>query len=275
MNAKLNILSYGTHHYSSFKLSNDVKADNSPVLACAFSDRTTRITSANYNHHVVVKDVHIQDVHGTDNRDDAIKKGIDHIYEEGAEQTERSVEPDMCLQEETSFNNEQLHTLIVSSEFHSETEQQTNEKFDNIDPENCLKVPELSFNTFDEGQQVDSLDDGDIDPFKGLPIPRTRTRSFGQSSVYSVKEISDDLYRKYNEDMKHLLRGHGFFETFPDPMTIHEAQQFYRRLDLPIPLDQEEKILPYPPKVTKTEYLSSGENEPSIDLNIVHGVSIK
>ncbi|KAH3734027.1 hypothetical protein DPMN_040466 [Dreissena polymorpha] len=124
MNTKFNILSYGTHHYSSFKLSNDVKADNSPVLACAFSDRTTRITSANYNPHVVVKDAHIQDVHDTDNRDNAIKKGIDHIYEEGAEQTERSVEPDMCLQEESSFNNEQLHTFIVSSELHSETKLQ-------------------------------------------------------------------------------------------------------------------------------------------------------
>ncbi|KAH3734036.1 hypothetical protein DPMN_040475 [Dreissena polymorpha] len=89
----------------------------------------------------------------------------------------------MCTQEDASFINEQPHTLIVSSKLHSKTEQQTKEQFDNIDPENCLKLPELSFNTLDEGQLVDSLDNGDIDPFEGLPIPRTRTRSFGKSSV--------------------------------------------------------------------------------------------
>ncbi|KAH3784567.1 hypothetical protein DPMN_162525 [Dreissena polymorpha] len=147
--------------------------------------------------------------------------------------------------------------------------------FDIIDPENCHKVPELSFNTLDEGPQVDILDNVDIDPFEGLHIPRTNKRSFGQFAVYSVQEIWDDLYRKYKKDMKHLLRGHGFFETFPDPMTIREAQQFYRSLDLPIPVDQKENILPYPPKVTKTEYLASEEKEPSIDLNIVHCVSIQ
>ncbi|KAH3784568.1 hypothetical protein DPMN_162527 [Dreissena polymorpha] len=103
MNTKFNILSYGTDQYLSYTLSNDVKADNCPVLACAFSERTTRITSANYNPHAVVKDAHIHDVHGTDNRSDAIKEGIDKIYEVGAEKTERWVEPDICKWEDTSF----------------------------------------------------------------------------------------------------------------------------------------------------------------------------
>ncbi|KAH3734323.1 hypothetical protein DPMN_040762 [Dreissena polymorpha] len=153
----------------------------------------------------------------------------------------------MSTQEDTSFNNEQPRTLVLFSEFYSETELYNKETFDNIDPENCLKVPKLSFDSLDKGQQVDSLDNRDLEPFDGLPIPRTRACSFGQSSVYSVKEISDDMYRKYKTDMKHLLRGHGFFVTSPDPMTIREAQQFYRSLDLPIPVDHVENILPYPP----------------------------
>ncbi|KAH3784560.1 hypothetical protein DPMN_162518 [Dreissena polymorpha] len=122
MHTKFNILSYGTDKYSSYTLSNDVKADKSPVLACAFSERTTRITSSNYNPHAVVKDTHIQDVHATDNRDDASKEGIDKVYEELAEQTNRSVEHDMCTQEHTSYNNEQPYTQLWSSEFDSETE---------------------------------------------------------------------------------------------------------------------------------------------------------
>lgn len=278
MNTKFNFLSHGTDHYSSDKPSNDVKADTSPVLTCAFSERATRVTSANYNPHAVEKNADIQDgdVCGSDITVGTSKEYINELYEDGTEQIDNSVEPDICTHEKTSFHKEQTRIFVLSNEFDSETELPNHEQFDNIDSKSYLKVSELSFYALDNGQQVNSLDNesGDIDPFEGLPIPRTRVCSFGQSSVYSVKEISGDLYRQYKEDMNNLLRGHGFFETFPDPRTVREAQQFYRSLDLPIPVDKEDKILPYPQKVTKAEYLASGENDSSIDFNIVHCVSI-
>lgn len=100
-------------------------------------------------------------------------------------------------------------------------------------------------------------DDDDFDPFEGLDIPRQRVHSFGSASIYSVKEISDDMYQQYRAEIKSCIRSYGFFEAFPSPAIISEAQKIYRMLDIPSPVDEDGHILPHPPKVTKNEYLEA------------------
>ncbi|WAR28746.1 hypothetical protein MAR_014450 [Mya arenaria] len=100
-------------------------------------------------------------------------------------------------------------------------------------------------------------DDSDFDPLEGLDIPRERVCSFGSESIYSVKEISDSLYQQYQAEVKNRIRSYGFFETFPSPEVVREAQTVYRNLDIPPPVDEDGNVLPHPPKFKKKEYMES------------------
>lgn len=98
---------------------------------------------------------------------------------------------------------------------------------------------------------------GDVnaDPLEGLDIPREKVHSIGSASVYSVREISDDLYQQYMAEIKSSIRSYGFFEAFPSPSLVREAQDIYRKLDMPTPVDDEGNVLPHPSKVTIEDIL--------------------
>ena len=135
---------------------------------------------------------------------------------------------------------------------------------------NLLTVPE-------DGRNVHSPvplmgeDDTDLDPFEGMDIPRERVCSFGSSSIYSVKEISDRLYQEYFFEVRNSIRNYGFFEKFPTPAVVSDAQRAYRQMEIPTPADEEGNILPHPPKITKEDvFASMTESYTEVDQRIIN-----
>ena len=93
--------------------------------------------------------------------------------------------------------------------------------------------------------------DDNWDPFEGLGFPRERTSSFGSASIVSVKDFRDELYNEYFYEVRRFIRNFGYFEKFPSPCLLRDAQRTYRQLNLPTPIDDDGRILPHPPKQTR------------------------
>lgn len=91
-------------------------------------------------------------------------------------------------------------------------------------------------------------DDENSDPFEGLGFPRERAASFGSASIVSVKDFQDELYNEYFYEVRRCMRNFGYFEKFPSPSLLRDAQRTYRQLNLPTPVDDDGRVLPHPPK---------------------------
>lgn len=93
--------------------------------------------------------------------------------------------------------------------------------------------------------------DENWDPFDGLGIPRERASSFGSLSIVSVKDFKDELYNEYFYEIRRCIRNYGYFEKFPSPTLLRDAQRTYRHLNLPTPVNDDGKVLPHPPKESR------------------------
>ena len=99
-----------------------------------------------------------------------------------------------------------------------------------------------------------NIDDDDAwDPFDGLGFPRERTSSFGSVSIVSVIDFKDELYNEYFYEIRRCIRNYGYFEKFPSPSLLRDAQRTYRQLSLPTPVNDDGKVLPHPPKESRDD----------------------
>ncbi|XP_053395236.1 uncharacterized protein LOC123524063 [Mercenaria mercenaria] len=255
-----------------------------PIFTSTVAERPTRINSANYNPHAVVYERDKSRIKT------AIGRNTEIMEDESSDENENSELRAKSIGTKGIYELGPLQHGLGSVQSKEEDRANSNYTEDNFDltknskPEKIkehLMFPEgngLLFQTQtcldipNDNRRVQSptpksaendgiiCDDDDIDPFEGLDIPRQRVYSFGSASIYSVKEISDDLYQQYRTEIKNCIRSYGFFEAFPSPSIVSEAQKIYRRLDIPSPVDEDGNVLPHPPKITKSEYLATETN---------------
>ena len=103
------------------------------------------------------------------------------------------------------------------------------------------------------GSSSNCEDEDGWDPFDGLGFPRERTSSFGSASIVSVKDFKDELYNEYFYEIRRCIRNYGYFEKFPSPSLLRDAQRTYRQLSLPTPVNDDGKVLPHPPKESRDD----------------------
>ncbi|KAL4236332.1 hypothetical protein ACF0H5_004719 [Mactra antiquata] len=94
----------------------------------------------------------------------------------------------------------------------------------------------------------------------GLHIPRKRLNSVGMLSIISGIEPLEDMNYSFYEDIKKLMAKQGYFDKFPSPVLINEAHEFYRTLELTVPLDDENAPAPHPPYISTHELMMSTAN---------------
>ena len=104
-------------------------------------------------------------------------------------------------------------------------------------------------------------DDESWDPFDGLGFPRERTSSFGSASIVSVKDFKDESYNEYFYEIRRCIRNYGYFEKFPSPSLLRDAQRTYRQLSLPTPVNDDGKVLPHPPKESRDDVFGKHDYE--------------
>jgi hypothetical protein len=235
-----------------------------PIFTSTVAERPTRITSANYNPHAVALE---RDKSRTKS---ALPRKTYIMEDESSKESKvntTGLNTGESLKFEKNLSNQANSINKENSHGESIDENLTNPLVQEhlFQGQKCLDVPydlKRMQSPAPKGAENDCLagDDSDFDPFEGLDIPRQRVHSFGSASVYSVKEISDDVFQQYKTEIKNCIRSYGFFEAFPSPTIISEAQKIYRRLDLPSPVDDDGNVLPHPPKVTKSEYLAAETN---------------
>lgn len=253
-----------------------------PIFTSTFAERPTRINSANFSPHAVAYEREKSRVK-TD-----LRLSTDITEKESLDEEERDKSDSILSAEKEALSDigtvlpnydpniqntsQNTSTKDTYNEFENDKREIVKQLFEKAETNDfmyqgkaCLNIPSdntgtQSFNLMCHEHDSLSLDDDDIDPLAGLDIPRERTHSFGSLSIYSVKEISDDLYQQYKAEIKNCIRSYGFFEAFPSPSIVREAQKIYRRLDMPSPVDEDGNILPHPPKITKNEYLSEESN---------------
>ena len=253
-------------NHDSVKNGHGDKLDTSST-ACALTktlaERNTRINSANFNPHSVSNERdRFSNKKKTRTSIDSTKligeRKLEEQHDNTSVECERGKTLDQTGLETVSYSP----TGININESNAAENQQPNAeqpvvfcepRKDSIVPFAIEKVKTLNESegnmVFPERTQITSDDNDDADPLEGLNIPRERYYSVGSASVYSVKEISDDLYREYMAEVKSSIRSYGFFEAFPTPSLVREAQNIYRNLEIPTPVDEEGKVLPHPSKI--------------------------
>lgn len=257
-----------------------------PIFTSTFAERPTRINSANFSPHAVAYEREKSRVKTAlrwstvvtekENLDEEERDESDSILTEEKE-TLSDIDTNITNYDPNSGNTSQNCETLSSieytcDEFENGKREIVEQQFEIAETNDFMSQGQACLNSPNDnrGTQSPNLmyyeynglsrDDDDMDPLAGLDIPRERTYSFGSASIYSVKEISDDLYQQYKAEIKNCIRSYGFFEAFPSPSILSEAQKIYRRLDMPSPVDDDGNILPHPPKVTKNEYLSEESN---------------
>lgn len=229
-----------------------------PVFTSTVVERNTRINSANFNPHSVFLE-----------REKTRMKSAVSRKKMSVDNTSDKACTDGSGERGDSVKGSNMDTALLQSHVEFEDSSTSAAMFcetrkDSLKPFAIERIQESSFQGSEySGEGKDRVRscslprDNDADPLEGLDIPRERVCSIGTASIYSTKEISDDLYIEYMAEIKSCLRSYGFFEAFPSPSVVREAQNIYRKLDMPTPVDDDGNILPHPSKITKQEFMSS------------------
>lgn len=241
-------------------LREDASTSNTgPAFTTTLAERNTRINSANFNPHSV----------SFEREKTALKSlSTEQPVLEDQKQSCADSTPTGVDLEATDKNPDFMQTEWEQGEDMNDLQSSTAmfcmPRKDSCDEFGVEKVQYLNVTDFqgnpEQSPRVRSSsieEDNGTDPLDGLHIPRERVYSFGSASVYSAKEISDDLYKQFMADIKNCIRSYGFFEAFPSPSVVREAQNIYRKLEMPTPVDDDGNVLPHPTKTTKQTYISA------------------
>ena len=264
-----------------------MKAVTGPIFTSSVNKRSTRINSANFNPHAVVfntddtisnRPIPLLQEHSKDDAtaDDDKSVSSHHSNQEfgkisplessevgmdgygspvSSEHTEDkiytpdgdyedtiSVEMENALKNYSGVSVTIEETVDQGNDTHSfngkidDSVTQSNKSFDFLSPQYS------SASNYTEEDTWDQFDD--------LDVPRERASSFGSVSIVSVKDFRDELYNEYFYEVRRFIRNFGYFEKFPSPCLLHDAQRTYHQLHLPTPVDDDGRVLPHTPKQT-------------------------